>query len=269
MSAHPAQERVVGKVALVTGAASGIGRAAALALAREGAAVACVDLDGPGAGATAEAIRTAGGTASARALDVTSEADWAVAIEEILASHGRLDVLVNSAGISFARPVADMTLDEWRHVLAVNLDGTFLGTKHGIGALRRRPEGGSIINVASASGLKAAPEASAYSVSKAGVCMLSRTAALECQGHGDNVRVNTVCPGGVKTPLWRTMPFFQELMAKTGSEEAAFQAMLQAAPHGRWIEPEEVAAAILYLASDESRAVTGTDLVIDLGYSAG
>jgi NAD(P)-dependent dehydrogenase (short-subunit alcohol dehydrogenase family) len=267
-SPAPLERRVVGKTALVAGAGSGIGRAAALLLARHGAAVLCTDLHETTAQATAGAIRAAGGAASFRALDVTSEDAWIAVTGQALAEHGRLDVLVNSAGISFARPVADMTLNEWRRVLAVNLDGVFLGTKHAIRAMRRSPAGGSIINVSSASGVKASPDASAYCAGKAAVNMLTRTAALECRRNGDNIRVNAVLPGAVKTPLWNSMPFFQELMEKTGSEEAAFQAMAQSSPGGRFAEPEEVALAILYLASDESRFVTGTGLVIDDGFTA-
>jgi 3(or 17)beta-hydroxysteroid dehydrogenase len=259
MSSH---ERVAGKVALVAGAASGIGRATAILFAQHGAMVWCCDRDADGAAATAGPIR-----GKSVGLDVTGEADWVGTIAAIIKEHGRLDVLVNSAGISFGCPVAEMSLDDWRRVLRVNLDGVFLGTKHAIRAMRTA--GGSIVNVSSVSGLKSAPGASAYSTSKAAVCMFSRAAAKECADAGLPIRVNTVCPGGVKTPLWRMMPFFQELIAKTGSDEGAFQAMLAGSPAGsRFAEPEEIAHAILYLASDESRFVTGTDLVIDAGFRA-
>jgi 3(or 17)beta-hydroxysteroid dehydrogenase len=254
--------RVEGKVALVVGAASGIGRATATALSEQGALVWCADRDVEGASVTAAnfAGRSAG-------LDVTSEADWEAVVSAVLAVHRRLDVLVNSAGISFACPLTDMGLGDWRRVLAVNLDGVFLGTKHAVRTMRAT--GGSIVNVASTAGLKSTPGASAYATSKAAVCMFSRTAAKECIDAGLAIRVNTVCPGGVKTPLWRTMPFFQDLIAKTGSEDAAFQAMTAGQPMGsRFAEPEEIAAAILYLASDESRFVTGSDLVIDGGFRA-
>jgi NAD(P)-dependent dehydrogenase (short-subunit alcohol dehydrogenase family) len=254
--------RIADKVALVVGAASGIGRATALLLTDHGAKVWSADRDAAGAAAVAA---TVGGKSAG--LDVTREADWEAAIASILAAHGRLDVLVNSAGVTFGCPVADMNLDDWRRVLAVNLDGVFLGTKHAIRAMRTT--GGSIVLLSSASGLKSAPGASAYSASKAAVCMFARAAAKECADAGLAIRVNTVCPGGVRTPLWRTMPFFQELIVKHGSEEAAFRAMTEGQPAGaRFAEPEEIAHAILYLASDESRFVTGTDLVIDAGYRA-
>jgi NAD(P)-dependent dehydrogenase (short-subunit alcohol dehydrogenase family) len=254
--------RVAGKVALVVGAASGIGRATAVLLAEHGASVWCADLNDAGAAATAGSI-----AGKSSGVDVTREADWEAVIAAVLAEHGRLDVLVNSAGITFVCPVADMCLDDWQRVFRVDLDGVFLGTKHAIRAMRAT--GGSIINVSSAAGLKSMPGASAYATSKAAVCVFSRTAAKECVDAGLAIRVNTVCPGGVKTPLWRTQPFFQKLIAKTGSEDEAFLALLAGQPAGsRFAEPEEIAHAILYLASEESRFVTGSELVIDAGFRA-
>jgi len=259
--------RLPSKIALIAGAASGIGRATAALFAAEGATVICTDQHGA---AARDTVLTLPGPAvhSAMHLDVTSESEWETVIAEVLRNHGRLDVLVNSAGISYASPIVDMTLDDWRRVLAVNLEGCFLGTKHAIQAIRANATGGSIVNVASVTALRAAPGASAYGVSKAGIVMLSRTAALECQQAGLRIRVNSVCPGGVKTPLWTGMPFFQDLVKQTGSEEAAYAAMAQSTPNGRFAEPAEIAQAILYLASDESLFVTGTELVIDNGYSA-
>jgi NAD(P)-dependent dehydrogenase (short-subunit alcohol dehydrogenase family) len=125
---------------------------------------------------------------------------------------------------------------------------------------------GSIVHVSSASGIKAAAGACAYSASKAGLCMLSRTAAKECRDHRIPVRVNTVCPGGVKTPMWTTMPFFQDLVRKTGSEEAAFESLAGGVAGGRFSEPADVVNAILFLVSDAARYVTGIDLVVDGGY---
>jgi 3(or 17)beta-hydroxysteroid dehydrogenase len=266
MEAAPVAQRIAGKVALVTGAASGIGRATAILLAQEGAVVTCADLNSGQASATAVKISSGGGHASWAELDVTAEEAWSQAIADIVASHGRIDVLVNCAGISFACPVADMSLEDWRRVMAVNLDGVFLGTKHAIRVMREH--GGSIINVSSASGIKASPGASAYSTSKAAVCMFTKAAAKECVEKGYPIRVNAVCPGAVKTPMWRTMPFFRDLMAKAGSEEVTFQDMARSLPGGRFIEPEEVAASILYLASDEANSVTGMDLIIDNGFTA-
>src|SRR5262249_17872544 len=153
----------------------------------------------------------------------------------------------NCAGISAACPVAEIALDDWRRVMAVNLEGVVLGTKHAILAMRQTSQAGSIVNVSSVSGVKAQPGASAYCTSKAAVIMFSKVAALECLRNGDKIRVNCVSPSGVKTPMWRTMPFFQDLMAEHGSEEAAFRAMAEASSSpGRWATPEEIAMAILY-----------------------
>jgi NAD(P)-dependent dehydrogenase (short-subunit alcohol dehydrogenase family) len=185
----------------------------------------------------------------------------------MLAKYQRLDSLVNSAGINFAAPVTEMRLEDWRNVLATNLDGVFLGTKHAIAAMRRQTYGGSIINVSSAAGIKPSPGASAYSASKAAVCMFTKAVAKECQQRGDNIRINTVCPGRVKTPIWKNLPFFQDLIQKQGSVEAAFSVLEQSAPFGRFAQPEEIAQAILYLASDDARYVTGIDLVVDGGHT--
>jgi NAD(P)-dependent dehydrogenase (short-subunit alcohol dehydrogenase family) len=264
----PSKGRVADKVALVTGAGSGIGRATAVVLAAHGAAIACSDLNLAGAEETAAAITASGGSSNAYRLDVTAEPTWLDLMEQIQSDFGRLDIAVNCAGISFACPVADMSLEDWRRVMAVNLEGVFLGTKHAIRAMRQAGRGGSIINVSSVSGIKAQPEASAYCASKAAVIQFSKAAALECQRRGENIRVNCISPTGVKTPMWKTMPFFQELMAKEGGEEAAFRAMAQSAPYGRWAFPEEVALAILFLASDESSFLAGTNLVFDSGDTA-
>jgi len=266
--APPSKGWVAGKVALVTGAGSGIGRATATLLAAHGAAVACADLDAAGAEDTAAAIAAGGGSAWSCPLDVTAEAAWQQTMDQLLRAQGRLDIAVNCAGISFACPVADMRLEDWRRVMAVNLEGVFLGTKHAIRAMRPSGRGGSIVNVSSVSGIKAQPEASAYCASKAAVIMFSKATALECLHKREKIRVNSISPTGVKTPMWKTMPFFQELMAKEGGEEAAFRAMAQLAPYGRWALPEEVALAILFLASEQSSFITGTNLVFDNGDTA-
>jgi 3(or 17)beta-hydroxysteroid dehydrogenase len=153
--------RVAGKIALVTGAGSGIGRATDVTLAAHGAAVACADLNLAGAEETAAAITADGGSGRAYRLDVTAEPAWQDLLEQILRAHGRLDITVNCAGISFACPVADMSLEDWRRVMAVNLGGVFLGTKHAIRTMRQSGRGGSVVNVASVSGIKAQPGASA------------------------------------------------------------------------------------------------------------
>jgi 3(or 17)beta-hydroxysteroid dehydrogenase len=263
---EPAPRELAGRVALVSGAGSGIGRGAALRLAAEGARVVATDLSPPAAEACASEIRSAGGDAVARALDVTREADWEAAVASTLDSAGRLDVLVASAGISRATPLHETTLDEWHAVLRVNLDGVFLGLKHALPAMRRRSSG-SIVIVSSASGIKATPGAAAYAASKAAARHLARTAAAECLAAKDGIRVNCVAPGAVRTPMWESMPFFRAQAAKLGGVEAAWQAMAAQSPLGRIATVEEIADAILYLASDRSRCVTGTEIVIDGGYT--
>jgi 3(or 17)beta-hydroxysteroid dehydrogenase len=259
--------RVADKVALVTGAASGIGRSTALLLAREGATVAVSDVDEAGARQVAKQIADAGGKALALALDVTSEPAWESAMQAVLAASGRLDIAVNNAGLSAGTPITDMTVSEWRRVLAVNLDGVFLGTKHAILAMRRS-QGGSIVNVSSASGIKASAGASAYCASKAAVIHFTKVAALECAQRGDNIRVNSILPAGVKTPLWKDMDFWKQLVAQHGGIEAAWQVLAQSTPLKRFALPEEIARGILFLASDESSYMTGAELVLDGGYTA-
>jgi NAD(P)-dependent dehydrogenase (short-subunit alcohol dehydrogenase family) len=254
------------KVALVTGAGSGIGRATATLLASEGAMALVADIDEQAAGAVAAEIRAPGGRADPLALDVTDEAAWRETTDRILATYKRLDVVVNNAGVPSGGPVAEMTLAEWRRVLAVNLDGVFLGTKYGIRALRAGG-GGSIINIASVSGIKPFAGAAAYGAGKAAVRLLSKIAALECQDDGNGVRVNVVTPGGVKTPMWLAMEFFRELAAEHGGAEGAFAAMAGSIPSQQFFPAEEVARTILYLASDESSHLTGVELVMDRGHT--
>ncbi|MBX7218845.1 MAG: SDR family oxidoreductase [Blastocatellia bacterium] len=253
---------------LVTGAASGIGQATALAFGQAGALVWCADLRLEKVEETARHIATSGGTGHAIQLDVTAETDWEKAVEAIFQASGRLDVLVNSAGISHAAPIAEMPLEDWRRVLAINLDGTFLGTKHAVRAMRQAGGSGAIINISSASGLKAAPGASAYCASKAAVIMFSQAVAKECIAHGDRIRVNCICPAGVKTPMWESMPFFQELVTQSGSVAGAYAMLAKDALEGRFAEAAEIAQAALYLASDAAKYVTGTELVVDGGFTA-
>jgi len=257
--------RVHAKVALVTGAGSGIGEATAILLAQEGATVIVTDVDAHAAERVAGAIREAGGEAEAARLDVTDETAWVGVMGTILTRHRRLDVLINNAGVSFAKSIADMTIAEWRRVLGVNLDGVFLGTKYAILTMKSRG-GGSIINVASVSGIMPYPEASAYGASKASVRHFSKIAAIECADAKLGIRVNLVTPGGVKTPMWESMGFFQELVAKQGGREAAFAAMAGSSASNQFSSPEDIARTILYLASDDSVHLTGVELVISHGH---
>jgi NAD(P)-dependent dehydrogenase (short-subunit alcohol dehydrogenase family) len=193
---------------------------------------------------------------------VTSESGWGAATDLVARRWGRLHVLVNCAGVALVKPVADMALDEWRRVLAVNLDGVFLGTRAGVRSMRHSG-GGSIVNVASASGIRAAAASSAYCASKAAVIMLTKAAALECVQDGSGVRVNAVAPGGVKTPLWAKTA---GASAVVGSE--TWNAPADAPIGKRFADPAEVAQAIVFLASPAASYITGSVLAVDAGYTA-
>jgi len=247
------------RVALVTGAASGIGAAVAGKLAHDGAHVFLADVDRVGAERTAAELRASNAHARSVELDVREEAHWNSALASVKSAHERLDVLVHCAGISAASPLVDTSLEEWRRVLATNLDGAFLAIRT---ALRAMHAGGAVVLIGSASGIRPAPAAAAYSTSKAALAMLARAAAKEARAS--NVRINVVSPAGVKTSMWRQMPFFRDLVAKHGSEDAAFASLC--APGERFAEPGEIADAVLYLASDAARHVTGVELPVDGGY---
>src|SRR5262245_1904990 len=251
------------RTAFVTGAGSGIGAATALLLASGGAHVCCADLHEPAAEATGRRAVGQGCRASAHALDVREEAQWESVLEHVLQAHGRPSILVNCAGISAASPLAETSLAEWRRILATNLDGAFLATKYGVRVMRE--SGGIIVHIGSASGLRPASGAVAYSVSKAGVRMLVRAAAKECRDAGLPVRICALSPAGVRTPLWRSMPFFQELVARTGSEQTAFAA-LERDGGGPFAEPGDVARAVAFLVSEDARHINGIDLVVDGGF---
>jgi 3(or 17)beta-hydroxysteroid dehydrogenase len=260
-----ARGRVAHKVCVVTGAGSGIGRATAILVADEGGTAIVADINAGAAERVAGAIRHAGGKADAVTLNVTDETAWKMVIATMLDRHQRLDVLVNNAGIAVTKPITETNLDEWRRVMAVNLEGVFLGTKHAIDAMSASG-GGSIINIASVAGIHAYPGSSAYGASKAAVRHLSRIAAIECANAQKGVRVNVVAPSGVKTPLWDSVELFRDLVAKHGGTEEAFAALGGNSPADQFFTPEEIAQTILFLASDESSQLTGVELVIARGH---
>lgn len=245
--------RLRGKRALVTGAASGIGLACAATMAAEGATVLMNDIGEVGA----EQSAVLNGTSFQR-LDVTSEADWVQAVAAVPHLLGGLDILVNNAGIGIAGDITTMSLQDWRRQQAVNLDGTFLGIKHAL-PLIRASGGGSVINVASVTGIKGSAPFFAYAASKAGVIALTRSVARACAGARDGVRVNAVAPGVIDTPIFGRL----EGLAPGSSNASVIASTL--VPLGRAGQPQDVAAGVVYLASDESRYVTGTTLVIDGG----
>lgn len=251
--------RVTGKVALVTGAALGIGKASAEMLAREGAKVVVSDLKADEGEAVVRAIRDAGGDAIFVQHDASKEADWAKAIAATFEAFGKLNIVVNNAGIVLGKNVEDTTLAEWRRVQDVNLDGVFLGTRFAIEALKKSG-GGSIINLSSIEGLIGDPNLAAYNASKGGVRIFTKSAALHCAQAGYGIRINSVHPAYIWTPL------VQELSG--GEDSAAYKRLVSLHPVGHLGEPDDIAYGILYLASDESKFVTGSELVIDGGYTA-
>ncbi|QEG38017.1 Cyclopentanol dehydrogenase [Bythopirellula goksoeyrii] len=250
------------KVALITGAGSGIGKATAQLFASESATVIVSDASLHAAQKVAQVISQDGSSAEAVQLDVTSEETWNSVMNEIVDRHGKLDVLVNNAGISKSKHISEMAFDEWRSVMAVNLDGVFLGTKSALHVMANSG-GGSIVNVASVSGITPSAGASNYSASKSAVRLFSKTAAIECADARTGVRVNIVTPGGVKTPMWEKEPFFQSLTEQHGGTEAAFAAISNGTPSQEFFTPEEVARTIMYLASDDSSHLTGVEIVLD------
>ena len=250
--------RVDGKIALVTGGGSGIGRATALTFAREGAAVVVTDLREESAAETAAMIAEAGGKARAMAQDVTDEAEWQAVFASVRANEGRLDILFNNAGVGNGGVMlAETTLDHWRHVNAANVEGVFLGTKYGI-ELMAESGGGSIVNVSSIYGKVGAVGSVAYNASKGAVCLLTKGAALECGKAGNGVRVNSVHPGFIETGM----------TAERFKDNAVRDWMIGRTPIGRSGVPQDIANGVLYLASDESSFVTGAELVIDGGFTA-
>jgi len=255
--------RVAGKVALITGGASGIGRGCAEKLAAEGAVVVVTDLQDAKGAETVAAIKAAGGTAEYLHHDVTDEATWESVIAAVKKAHGRLDILVNNAGIGLGGSVLEMSLADWRRQTAVNLDGVFLGTKHSIPLMRASGDGGSIINMSSVAGLKGSAILAGYCATKGGVRLFTKSVAMECANAKDGIRVNSVHPGIIETPIWETIVNPATPGANAPPDLDAMSAM--AVPLGVKGYPEDIANGVLWLASDESRYVTGAELVIDGG----
>lgn len=253
--------RLANKRALITGGASGIGRAAALLFAREGAAVTIADLDALHAEAAAAEIRQQGGQAQAVACDVSRAADCQQAVQRAAEAFGGLDIVLNSAGIIVRRSVVDLDEASWDRVMDVNAKSVYLICKYAIPVMQAGG-GGSIINIASGWGLVGGPDAAAYCASKGAVVLLTKAMAIDCGPL--NIRVNCLCPGDVDTPMLRAEA------AQLGVDEARFLRESGAGrPLGRIGTPQEIAQAALFLASGESTFITGAALVIDGGGLAG
>jgi 3(or 17)beta-hydroxysteroid dehydrogenase len=254
--------RVQGKVALVSGGLGGIGTAIALRLGQEGARIVLADLPGESneaAGAAAlEALKAEGIEALFVALDVREEASWQSAVAQAVAHFGKLDVLVNNAGIGLPPPESfDQTsFEDWRKIMSVNLDGTFLGMREGVRAMKDTG-GGSIINIGSIAAYVGTPGGSSYGASKGGVRTLTKQAAVQCARKGYNIRFNAVHPSYIRTALT------EGATVKRVGKENAIQALKDLHPFQCLGEPDDVAWAVVYLASDESRLINAADIVVD------
>ena len=257
--------RLTGKVALVTGAASGIGRACAQTLAREGAHVVATDMNEAGVQLVVDAIVASGGVARALHQDVTSEDNWQAIIDGIRHREGGLHVLVNNAGIAWAGSILEMTLADWRRQQAVNLEGVFLGIRSGV-PLMLDSGGGSIINISSVAGLQGSATLAGYCATKGGVRLLTKGVALEAANSGWNIRVNSVHPGVIDTNIWQTVtPMAMNMPGNAIDPQVIAGAMVPGGTPGR---AEDIANGVLFLASDESSYMNGSELVIDMGASA-
>ena len=256
-------DRVKGKVALISGGASGLGRQSALRLAEEGACIVVTDINEDAGNDTA---RELGDVGAFLFHDVTKEVDWAKATKLALDRFGRLDVVVNSAGIGTMNSVEDCSLEEWRKVMAVNGEGVFLGCKYGIEAIKltstEAGAGGSIINISSVSGLIGGHNLAAYNASKGAVRLLTKSVALHCARRGYNIRCNSVHPTFIDTPMVRSM------IDGADDPQRVEEKLARQVPLGHIGEPNDIAWGIVYLASNESKFMTGAEFVVDGGITA-
>ncbi len=253
--------RIAGKIALVTGAGSGLGEATARRFAEEGAHVVITDINAEHAESVCQDITAAGGSAEHHYQDVTDELAWDTLVGMILKDHGKLDVVVNNAGIVIRGSVEDTTLDDWRRTQAVNLDAVFLGTRAAVKGMKGN--GGSIINISSIEGMVGEPTAAAYNASKGGVRIFTKSAALHCAAEGYGIRVNSVHPGFIMTPM------VANAIAEAPPEEGEelLERVHREIPLGAMGDPVDIANGCLFLASDESKYMTGSELVIDGGFT--
>ena len=253
--------RLKEKVVLVTGAGNGIGEAIAKRFAQEGAFVVATDIDEEATRRVVLEIAEAGGTAEAIRQDVTEETAWQKLLADITERHGSLDALVNNAGIAIPATVEEETLQGWRKTQAVNMEGVFLGCQAAIRVMKEK--GGSIINISSIEGIIGEPKTVAYNASKGGVRIFTKSVALHCTTQGYQIRVNSVHPGYVMTPL---VEKGLEMMPQEEAD-ANLERVLGEIPMGEMGEPVDIANGCLFLASDESKYMTGSELIIDGGYT--
>jgi 3(or 17)beta-hydroxysteroid dehydrogenase len=264
--------KLAGRVALVTGAGRGIGAAVARRLASEGAEVAVTDISLESAQAIANAIVTAHGKAFALALDVCDPLAWTCVIAHVAEHAGRLDILVNNAGLVLAKYVEETSLEEWQQTMSVNLQGPFLGVKAALPLMRETatgtPFGGSIVNMSSVSGMVGTASLAAYTASKGGLRFFSRSIALDFARRGYRLRSNSVHPGLTEGESANALFAARVRTGQSRDLDAAREAMIETYPLGRMARQEDIANGVLFLASDDSAFVTGTELVIDGGRAA-
>ena len=255
--------RLEGKVALVTGGGSGIGAAICERFSEEGAVVFVTDINEDSARSTADKLSAQGLHAVAMQQDVTVEQRWSEVLVEVIQQCGQLDVLVNNAGIAILGTAEDTSLEDWHKVQQVNLNAVFLGTREAIKVMKTN-QAGSIINVASVAGMIGLPFHAAYNASKGGVRIFTKSAALHCADNQYNIRINSLHPGYIETPM-----IIDGIESQNFAEPAEFKAgMLSTIPLGTMGKPVDVANAALFLASDESQYITGSELVVDGGLTA-
>lgn len=251
--------RLAGKTAFITGAASGIGREIAVQFADEGAGLVLADIDQKGLRKT---VSITGDTATTVSLDVTSEKDWLLAAKTVRKSNERLDIVVNSAGISpDLDTIEDCSFTLWNKIVSVNLSGTFLGCQMAVD-LMKATGGGSIINIGSVRSVVASPITLAYSTTKSGVLGLTKSVALHCAKKSYNIRANAICPGAITTAM------HEDMLTRETDPDAALQDWISEYPIGRLGTAKDVALMAIYLASDESSFVTGANFMVDGGFTA-
>tara|TARA_Y100001947_G_scaffold158471_1_gene171729 strand:+ start:1693 stop:2487 length:795 start_codon:yes stop_codon:yes gene_type:complete len=261
--------RFEGRVVCITGAAKGIGRQAALSFADEGAIIVATDIESDAGKALVAEIKGSGGKASFIEHDVTSEDAWIDVIAAVRSNHGKLDVLINNAGIGMTGLVHEMDLDLWRKMMAVNVDGVFLGVKHAL-PLMREAGSGNIINVSSVAGIRSTANFSCYCATKAAVKSFTKSVALECAEAKDGIRVNSIHPGIISTAIWDTLIGTEESTSSNMPRDATLAGMTgEAVPFGRTGTIQEIVNGMLFLASDESSYMHGAELVLDGGLTAG
>ena len=257
--------RLANRVALVSGGASGIGKASAVRLAEEGAKVVVADIDAELGQQTVDAIQDNSGTATFMRLDVTNESQWRECVAATVDVYGGLNILVNNAGIAVGGSILTMTLEDWQRQQAINLDGVFLGVKYAIPAMIESGNG-SVINISSVAGIKGSANLAAYNATKGGVRLFTKGVARECSANRWPVRVNSVHPGVIETPIWDKMnPELLEAGMNTMDLESMAE---QVVPTGQLGKPLDIANGVVFLASDESSYMTGTELIIDGGLCA-